>query len=220
MKRWKRPTLSRRGRLLRNTALAAALLCFFWLLAGTPSLGRGAAFRRALRENLLPEGDAPVVLAGQYSDSLFARVGDIVVQADVRRIWGPFWDNAMGAAVTEATGAAFIIPLTAYNYGNGPHVAVLAEGVRGELTLRLAGRDYQMKSLTPQDGYFLFRFDQESWNLEEGNDASRVPDSLFMNSFRQLDLPDRTYIETLEMAFRSYDAAGTLLVEETRTWEE
>ena len=50
----------KRWRAVRNLLLAAAMLVLIWILLGMPAFTKQQAFRRALRQNLLPDTRAEV----------------------------------------------------------------------------------------------------------------------------------------------------------------
>lgn len=214
MKKRRLPALSRRGKLIRNAALAVLALLVIWVLAQMPALGREAAFRRALREALLPQS-APfaAIRQGTGQDVLFARVGGDVAHAAVTRVWGPLWRCETGMALTAETDGVYILSLRNANADqNTPAVAVLAEGETAELTLTVGEERMPLVFLRKEDGVFLF-----------GLDADRIRDGSALSGFctlvlQQMDSAGGLSACSGSFTLRTFDAGGALLRTAVRTF--
>ncbi|MBR0140048.1 MAG: hypothetical protein IJM17_07165 [Firmicutes bacterium] len=220
----------RRKRLIANTALALALLFVFWAFTGFDAVGKKAAFKKALKEALLPGMEPEIAVGTDGRISVLAEKDGVVYQAAVQKDRGPFYTNSPMVSETKKTGEVYIVPLRAYgDLHDSPEMAVKAEGERAELSIVLdeGGKEHPLLPIGHENGWFTFGYDREAfadrisdgeYDLADGEQAYE-----YLLSSPHMRSLFGTYSEPFAEAqlhgrwiFRSFDAEGNTVCEETR----
>lgn len=204
----------KRWRAVRNLVIVLMALVLIWILLGMPAFTKQQAFRRALRQNLLPDTRAEVTFGKDGRRAVLGENKGRMIQAAVSNS-GFFWHTNGMAAVTEPVNGIYIVPLVAEGYMSDPaEMAVRAPGVRAELTLEMDGRSYPLIADEKQDDWFEFHFDREI----ERDTGSRYNVFVEFNQFTYIDLEDTPWNPTFGGVFRftSYNEDGSIAAQADR----
>lgn len=219
----------RKKRLIINTLLFIAAVFLLWALTGFDAVGKKSAFRRAMKEAVI-FGVEPDTIIG--TDGRLSAIGikdGTAYQAVIQKDRWFFYENSSMVSETPKTGEVFIVELRAYGeFHDSPEIAVKAEGSRAELSIVMdeGGKEHPLICEGMQDGWFLFRYDEEEFDdrpsegefdLSDGEQAyeylvTSPNGSIFGN-------PGEPYYQARlhgRFIFRSFNDDGTAACEEVR----
>ncbi|MBO4872442.1 MAG: hypothetical protein J5496_03395 [Lachnospiraceae bacterium] len=220
-------TLSKAVKILLCLGICALLLFFWWALLRFPALTPSGCFKAYMQDSLIAgvEEKTVIKVAGSRAIVLGEANGAIYSLAVGRYGTNLYWTPGM-LKVTPLTDGAYIVPLARVYISGAKELAaaVKAEGSRAELDLVLGDTTYALIQAGEQDGWFLFRYEEEKAAEPIDYDAqgsdSRRENSEDPEMF--LQFADRgAYLsgaDPTELRLRVYDSQNRLIREVVRSF--